>query len=101
MISGIKKNVENKIVGVLTQYPRLEKAIVYGSRAKNNHSNGSDIDLALVGAGLDFQTLLQIDNKIDNLLLPYKVDLCLYDRLNDTSFKNEIKTSGNVVYQKS
>lgn len=44
---------------ILAECPPVEKAILYGSRAKGNHSPGSDIDLTLTGDRLDMNTLLR------------------------------------------
>jgi len=38
-----------KIYFVLIQYPQVEKVILYGSRARNDYRNESDIDLTLYG----------------------------------------------------
>jgi predicted nucleotidyltransferase len=46
---GLKESVIRKICSVLARYPQVEKAILYGSRAKGNYKNGSDIDLTLRG----------------------------------------------------
>jgi predicted nucleotidyltransferase len=38
---GLKESVIHKINAVLARYPQVEKAILYGSRAKGNYKNGS------------------------------------------------------------
>lgn len=43
----------------LAECPPVEKAILYGSRAKGNHRPGSDIDLTLTGDRLDMNNLLR------------------------------------------
>lgn len=46
---GLKDTSIQKIRGVFARYPQVEKAVLYGSRAKGNYKNGSDIDLTLRG----------------------------------------------------
>ena len=41
-----------QICAVLAQYPQVDRAVLYGSRAKGNFKPGSDIDLTLYGADL-------------------------------------------------
>ena len=53
---GLKDIHINKIQSVFENYSNIEKAILYGSRAKGNYRNGSDIDLTLVGENLDLST---------------------------------------------
>ena len=45
----LKVSTIDRICIVLSQYSQVEKAILYGSRAKGNYKNGSDIDLTLYG----------------------------------------------------
>ena len=46
---GLKESYIQQIQFVFAEYPAIEKVILYGSRAKGNYRNGSDIDLTLVG----------------------------------------------------
>lgn len=78
---GLKPETINAIREVLANYPEVEKAILYGSRAKGNFHAGSDIDLTLMGDGLDITTLQKIENDLDDLFLPYKIDLSLYRQI--------------------
>jgi len=45
------------IVRTLIAHSKVECALIFGSRAKGNFRNGSDVDIALKGPGLDFDTL--------------------------------------------
>ncbi|MEW5845474.1 MAG: nucleotidyltransferase domain-containing protein [Bacteroidota bacterium] len=49
---GISEKSYLLIIDVLKSYPEVEAAIIFGSRAKGNYKNGSDIDLALIGESL-------------------------------------------------
>ena len=42
---GLPEHAVDKIRQVLAAHPEVERAVVYGSRAKGNYRNGSDIDL--------------------------------------------------------
>ena len=57
---GLKDIEINNILEVLANCRSVNKAILYGSRAKGNYRNGSDIDLCLVGDALDLTMLLKI-----------------------------------------
>ena len=81
---GLKEATIQKICAVLTRYPQVERAILYGSRAKGNYKNGSDIDLTLRGgADLTLRVLYRIMDEIDDLLLPYTIDLSIYADISD------------------
>ena len=81
MNHGLSAITVDRIQSVLKRYPAVENALLYGSRAKGTHRPGSDIDLTLCGDGLDFSLLTRIDNDLDDLLLPYQIDLSLMSLL--------------------
>ena len=97
---GLKETTIEKICAVLAGFPQVEKAVLYGSRAKGNYKNGSDIDLTLHGKYLTLNVLYKIDQEIDNLLLPYTFDLSIFERLSDPDFIDHIHRVGVVFYQR-
>jgi predicted nucleotidyltransferase len=61
--------------------PMLHAVWLFGSRAMGRHQSGSDIDLCLEGQHLSHQDRLRLMAAIDDLLLPWKVDLVLRHEL--------------------
>ena len=98
--SGLKVSVIERIITVLSAHPNLEQAILYGSRAKGNYREGSDIDLTLTGTALNYTELGQIDNELDDLLLPYTFDLSLLQQIDNPDLIDHIKRVGIVFYQR-
>lgn len=96
---GLKADTIAKINGVLAAHPEIEQAILYGSRAKGNCREGSDIDLCLVGETLTLTRLLKIENELDDLLLPYKIDLSLLHALDNPDLVDHIHRVGVVFYR--
>ncbi len=93
-------NVEmQKLVSVLSSQPNIEKAIVYGSRAKGTNQKFSDVDMTLVGRNLSHSDLNQVALKIDDLLLPYEFDLSLYSSLTNKNLLEHIRRVGKVIYE--
>ncbi len=82
-------------------WPDIESVWIYGSRAKGNYRPGSDIDLTLKGEALDLHDLLAIENQIDDLLLPWSVDLSLYAHIDNDSLREHIERAGQVFYQRT
>jgi len=97
---GLKEKHINAINSVFSKYPQIEKTILYGSRAKGNYRNGSDIDLTLVGDDLDLTTLFKIETKLDDLLLPYKMDLSILHKIENQDLVDHIKRVGITFYEK-
>lgn len=98
---GLKETTTDKICGVFAKHPQVEKAIIYGSRAKGNYKNSSDIDLTLHGQELTIDILYKITNEIDDLLLPYMLDLSIFHDLSDPDFIDHIRRVGQVFYEKA
>jgi predicted nucleotidyltransferase len=97
---GITKTTLQKLEELFSRNMLIDKVIIYGSRAKGNYREGSDIDLALVGEGLDSDVLLSIKNELEDLLLPYKIDLSIFEDISNEELLEHIKRVGQLFYQK-
>ena len=98
---GLKPEVVKRINGVFAAYPEVEQVVLYGSRAKGAHRPASDIDLCLQGDQLTLPLLLQISNELDDLLLPYKIDLSIHHELDNPGLTEHIQRVGVVFYSKT
>ena len=98
---GLPERVLQKIRAVFARYPQVTKAILYGSRAKGSHKNGSDIDLTLCGdADLTLSTLYRIADDLDDLLLPYTFDVSIFHHVSDPDVLGHIGRAGVTLYEK-
>lgn len=97
---GLKQTDIDSLLNVFANHPEIERVLLYGSRAKGNFKNGSDIDLTLIGKTLDMHLLHRIENEIDDLLLPYKVDLSLFTQIEDPELVDHIRRVGVTFHQK-
>jgi len=95
---GLKETTINQINAVFSRYPEIEKAIIYGSRAKGNYRNGSDIDITLFGNELTHEQLNRIESQLDDLLLPYSIDLSLFKYIDALDLIHHINTVGHIFY---
>ncbi|MES2426198.1 MAG: nucleotidyltransferase domain-containing protein [Bacteroidota bacterium] len=95
---GLSENVISKIYTVLEQYPAVEKAVLYGSRAKGNFKPSSDIDITLKGNNIDLKLLSRIILKLDDLLLPYKIDLSIYNHIANQELLYHIDRVGKILW---
>ena len=89
-----------KIAGVLVGFPEVERAVLFGSRAKGTHKRGSDIDLALVGEALDWRTIGRIHDALDDLLLPYRFSLVHSGAQTDSEVAAHIARVGVVLFER-
>lgn len=98
---GLKNKDISAINCLFSQYKGIVKVIIYGSRAKGNYRNGSDIDLTIVGKGLTFSEQMHLENQLDDLLLPYKIDLSQLHKISNPDLVEHINRVGMVFYDKN
>mgnify|MGYP000175842571 FL=1 len=80
---GLTDNELEKLCNLFRKHEEIEQAVLYGSRAKGNFKPFSDIDITLMGDRLTYNTLSSLSDEIDDLLLPYSVDLSIYGKLKE------------------
>ncbi|UFH35759.1 nucleotidyltransferase domain-containing protein [Flavobacterium acetivorans] len=90
-----------KIKEVFENFPEIKSAILYGSRAKGNYRSDSDIDLTLEGSGLSLSKIFEIEMSLDDLLLPYKIDLSVKSKIENQSLLNHIDRVGVVFWERT
>lgn len=97
----IKRLQEYDFFRRLSDLPFVEKIILYGSRARQDNCERSDIDIALVCSQAkdnDWFKVLDIVDQADTLL---KIDCVRFDTLPmESSLRKSIESQGIVVYQR-
>jgi predicted nucleotidyltransferase len=83
----------------MSTYPSIERAVIYGSRAKGNYKPGSDIDLTLFGPAITEAELLALENRLDDLLLPYTFDISRFHTLQNPQLIDHIQRVGQDFYK--
>ncbi len=100
LINGVEAEFCNELVELFSLESSIDEVVLYGSRAKGNFRAGSDIDLTIKGAGLTTNWLMELSVKIDDLLMPYLVDLSIFDHIENEDLVEHIKRVGKVVYKR-
>lgn len=96
---GLDENTISAICNVFDKYPEIKVAIIYGSRAKGNYREGSDIDITLKGKGVSDEICSKVWLDLDDLNTPYLIDLSVYDKLSSDSLIEHIDRVGKVFYR--
>ena len=96
---GLSEQVVKAIQSVFAKHAGIKKAVLYGSRAKGNHRPGSDIDIALIAPDLGLTELLKIETDLDELSLPYKIDLSLLHLIENQDLLDHIQRVGVEFYR--
>ena len=84
---------------VLASHREVEAAILYGSRALGRHRPASDIDLTLIGPAISAAALASIDSDLDDLLLPWMIDLSCLASIDHPALLAHIERAGVELYR--
>ena len=96
---GLSDTVIKELQDVFRRHANIEKVLIFGSRSKGNYRAGSDIDLAVVGQGIDYSQLLAIQCEIDDLELLYSIDLLDYQKEKGTPIGDHIDRVAQIFYE--
>lgn len=96
---GIYPKSYHEILKIIESCASIDEVIIYGSRAKGNYKEGSDIDLTILGAvtKADINKLWQ---DLDDSYIPYKFDISIYNNLKSDSLKEHIERVGKTFFKK-
>lgn len=97
---GLSSTTLEKLNSEFAQHAAIDLVLIYGSRAKGNYRAGSDIDLTIKGGEISFAEFMQIEDQIDDLMLPYTVDLSQYRQLENVDLIAHIDRVGVAIYDK-
>lgn len=97
---GLSKMQLQLILGVINNFEEIEKALIFGSRAKGTNRPGSDIDLALIGEKLTSLSVNRVCSALDDLPLPYMFDLINYHEINNEFLKKKVDGEGKLFYER-
>ena len=96
---GLKEKNIIAMNNIFNHFKNIEEVILYGSRAKGNYKDSSDIDLTLVGSNIDLSVLTKILNELDDLLLPHSIDLSIRKNIQNSDLQKHIDTYGVTFYK--
>ncbi len=94
MLFGLPDIAVQKLQQVFENNERVSQVWLYGSRATGKQKTASDIDLCIEGADLSLADLHSFENKIEDLYLPWKVDLSLKHQIDNPALIQHIENAG-------
>ena len=97
---GLTSQELDSILNVFEKTPEVEKAVLFGSRAKGNFRPGSDVDIVVFGKNMSFDKFLTLIINLDELDLLQAIDLIKYENIEDNKVIEHIKRVGKVLYER-
>ncbi len=87
------------IVSVLVQYPSVQTALIFGSRAKGNYKQGSDVDIALQGEKMSDRVAADVAYQLnEETVMPYVFDVLSYHTIANPDLTAHIDRVGQQLY---
>ena len=98
MTDGLKDAHREAIIAVIAANDRVERAVLFGSRATGTNTVTSDVDIALFGDRLTLTDQARLAAAIDKIPMAQSVDLLLYHSIGDRTLLDHIRTHGVDLY---
>lgn len=93
--TGIKQMIMEEIIHIAQKY-QVEKVVLFGSRARGDYKERSDIDLAFCG-GNSSHFILDVDEKTSTLL---EFDIVDLNKPVKKELLESIRQEGIIIYEK-
>ena len=98
MTDGLKDEHREAIIAAIAANDRVERAVLFGSRATGTNTVSSDVDIALVGDRLTLTDQARLSAVLDKFPMAQSVDLLLYDSIQDWTLREHIRRQGIEWY---
>lgn len=93
----LNAEIVQQIREIAAGYESIEKIVLFGSRARNEHHKTSDVDLAVYGEADLHSFIYDLENKVSTLLM---FDISNMEEVKDDFFIEQVEKDGVVIYEK-
>ena len=98
MTDGLKDAHREAIIATIAATDRVERAVLFGSRATGTNTVSSDVDIALFGDRLTLTDQARLAAALDEIPMAQSVDLLLHDSIQDRTLREHIRRQGIEWY---
>jgi predicted nucleotidyltransferase len=92
----LPEKIRIRLIELITAEPNVKRAILFGSRARGDARPNSDIDIALVGAGIP----LSLNTRLRDSVGLYKLDIVRMDDLENEELRANIEQDGEIIFER-
>ena len=95
---GLSANILQSICSAIGNFPEVERAQLFGSRARGNFKPESDIDIAVIAPTMSAARFAMLWSALDELPLVFKLDLLHFEALSNDALRNKILRDGIQIH---
>ena len=97
---GLPEDIITKLNQVFEANPKVDKAFIFGSRAKGNYRPDSDIDITIKGSDITLDDILKMQVAFEEKDINFKIDLVHYDTIKEKALIEHIDRVGIEIYSR-
>jgi uncharacterized protein len=97
--TGISERFIKEVVAYCTNHTAINRVVLFGSRARGEQSNRSDIDLAITTVNCSHSEQNLIAQAIEEMTTPSKIDILFTNRLQKEKLLANINKEGMIIYE--
>jgi len=101
MMFGLKQRDMDLLQKLFAEFDTIEQVLIFGSRAKETHAPGADVDLAVKGKDITLDTLSRLCSALEDSPTPYFFDVVDYNTITNPALIDHIHRVGKVLYNKN
>lgn len=98
--TGISQRFVYELQEFCLKDEHIDKVILFGSRARGDYRRTSDIDLAMYTCDSSHSQQNLIEQSIQEMSTPLKIDVLFMDRLTKEQLVSNILRDGRIIYEK-
>lgn len=97
---GLEQHIIDTFIEVFEANSNVDKAYVFGSRAKGNYRPDSDIDISVKGQDLSTDDIIAMSVAFETKGITHKFDLINYNSIKEPALKEHIDRVGIELYSR-
>lgn len=91
--------IYQRIIDTVTKTPKVEKIILFGSRARGDQEIRSDIDIAIICPKVTEREWVEICDRIDDINTLLSIDVTRFDTAS-SELQKKILEQGVILYER-
>lgn len=97
---GITSELLQKIRCIMSGYSKIDRVVIFGSRARGEYKKISDIDICIYGSEMSSMDINLVEDELKQLNTPLDFDIVHFERISKEALKCNIEREGVQIYVK-